>query len=119
MNTRNDNAQNHYDFLKKVMSHANVMELSIVETFGYGEDDFIVRLFSYSDILQSEINKLNIKNVSWISSELSVVIDELAIAFWQAVETENSIVNEAKLPDENEFEQLVKRLLLPYRQDLH
>ncbi|HAS6097062.1 MULTISPECIES: hypothetical protein [Vibrio] len=115
MSTKNAlKAKYHFYFTTAVLKHAEENGISIGDSFGHGEDDFVVDLYPYSNLIYRCVDELEQAPNRWKESDLFDVVDNLSDCFWGIIEREEHEPMEASMPCLDEFELDIKRSLVAF-----
>ncbi len=94
-----------------VLKYAEENNINIGDCFGYGEDDFVVDLYSYSILIHRCVDEIENAQNKWKESELFDLVDNLSDCFWGIIEREGYDEMSASMPCVDEFELDIKRAL--------
>jgi hypothetical protein len=111
MNTKNaTKALVHFYFATELLKDLSEKELSIGDVIGVGEDVFLLDLYPYSNLIHKVMADFDI-DVCDIRTHELYVYDSLADCFWGIVERDSQANEFAVMPDKDEFELDVNRLI--------
>ena len=109
MNTKNaTKALVHFYFATELLKAMSEKELAIGDVIGVGEDVFLLDLYPYSNLIHKIMADFDIDVCDIRTHEL---YDSLADCFWGIVERDTQAKEFAVMPDKDEFELDVNRLI--------
>ncbi|OKQ18231.1 hypothetical protein [Vibrio antiquarius] len=112
MSTKNAHkAKYHFYFTTAVLKHAEDNHINIGDCFGYGEDNFVVDLYPYSNLIYRCVDEIERAPNKWKESELFDLVDNLSDCFWGIIEREGYDEMDTSMPCLDEFELDIKRAL--------
>jgi hypothetical protein len=103
-------AKVHFYLTQSILNYAYQEGIEIGDTFGIGEDCFIVGLFPYTKVLTEQFNVLELK-----CSAIFEIAVELAECFWGIVNRDSTEDLDAPMPDMDEFTLDVVRICNHYK----
>lgn len=104
-------------FTTAVLQYAEENGISIGDSFGHGEDDFVVELYPYSTLIYRCVDELVKGPNFWVESALFDVVDNLTDCFWEIIEREQHEPMETSMSCQtckDEFELDIKRSLAAF-----
>lgn len=114
MNTKNAHkATYHHYFVTAILKYASENEFQVADVFGVGEDEFVVSLYPFSNMIYRIVDAHSQTDAGrhWKDSQLFGLMVNVAYSFWGAVEREDYDEMEAEMPCPDEFELDVQRYL--------
>lgn len=105
-------ATTHFYFAQAILNVAKQSQYTVGDIFGFGEDTFVVSLYSYSNLIQRSLNEGDASDVLY--SKFVDDVEQLAECFWGIVERDGMGKCDTLMPDMDEFLLDVNRVLTSY-----